>query len=69
MSNHETGTRGNSIKIQKRHARLNGKTPSPTGLCLSGIDFLVCAITVNTFKNEVDDVLSTWCNKLTYGLS
>ena len=63
MSNEETGTTGNSMKIQKRHARLNIRKNSFTHRIVSPWNRLpnraVCTITVNAFKNEVDDALST----------
>ena len=72
MSNEETGTRGNSMKIQKRHAGLSIRKNSFTHQIVFPWNRLpnraVCAITVNAFKNEVDVALSTWCNKFTYGL-
>ena len=70
MSSEETGTRGNSMKIQKKHARLNIRKNSFTHRIVSPWNRLpkraVCAITVTAFKNEVDDALSAWCNKFTY---
>ena len=72
MPNEETGTRGNSMKIQKKHTRTNIRKNSFTHRIVSPWNRLpnraVCAITVNAFKNEVDDALSTWCNKFTRGL-
>ena len=72
MAAKDRGTRGNSLKIQKRHSRLNIRKNSFTQRVVNPWNKLpnsaVCAKSVNDFKNQVDAQLSRWYNKYTYGV-
>ena len=72
MANEDINTRGNSLKIQKKHARLEIRKNSFTHRVVTPWNRLpncaVLASSVNEFKTAVDTALSSWYNMYSYGL-
>ena len=63
LAKQETGTRGHGFKIQKKHTRLGLRQNSFSITIVNTWNSLpttvVNAITMNQFKNGIDDALST----------
>ena len=72
FAHHEAGTRGHIFKIQKQHTRLQLREHSFSvrivNLWNSLPEDVVCANTMNEFKNGIDNALSQSHNKFTYGI-
>ena len=72
FAHHEAGTRGHMFKIQKQHTRLQLREHSFSvrivNLWNSLPEDVVCANTMNEFKNGIDNALSQSHNKFNYGI-
>ena len=72
MADTERGTRGNSLKLQKQHARLKVRENVFSSRVVNTWnklpDKVVLAPTVNMFKNGVNAALSNDICKFSYGL-
>ncbi len=72
MAPADRGTRGNKLKIQKQHARLNIRKNTFSHRVVAAWnslpDSVVCSQSVNNFKNGVDCALSKKFDKFTYGV-
>ena len=71
LAKQETGTRGHGFKIQKKHTRLRLRQNSFSITIVNTWNSLpttvVNAITMNQFKNGIDDALSTTIDMYSYG--
>ena len=72
MANHNIGTRGHNLKIQKQHSRLKLREHSFANRVVNSWNNLparvVNATSINSFKNGVDAALDKTCDKFTYGV-
>ena len=71
LAKQETGTRGYGFKIRKKHTRLRLRQSSFSITIVNTWNSLpttvVNAITMNQFKNGIDDALSTTIDMYNYG--
>ena len=64
----ERGTRGNTLKIQKQHARLRLRENARVANDWNKLpDNVVLAKSVKLFKNGVDNALSKYIDRYSYG--
>ena len=72
MADQSLSTRGHSLKVRKQRARLKLRNHSFTMRVVNTWNSLpestVCAKSMNTFKNGLDDALTKKFDKFTYGV-